>query len=102
MIRRPPRSTLCPYTTLYRSGKFVLPPERGGERPQLTADIIAEQPRQLVGGKGHHRLEAVPLKRRGKSPAEEDRKSTRLNSSHLEISYADFCVIRNHITPTQM
>src|SRR5258707_4735355 len=65
MIRRPPRSTLFPYTTLFRSQLVVVPP--GGEAPR-------PRPHQRCR---HHRG---------------DRKSTRLNSSHANISYAVFCL----------
>src|SRR5256885_13089142 len=64
MIRRPPRSTLFPYTTLFRS-------------PRAVAPVLMPLPRPPM-------LEAAPL-----AP---DRKSTRLNSSHLVISYAVFCL----------
>src|SRR5256885_11207362 len=68
MIRRPPRSTLFPYTTLFRSrGAVAGRGRRGGRRPP------------------HHR-------RRGDGDDGGDRKSTRLNSSHLVISYAVFCL----------
>src|SRR5256885_12565040 len=67
MIRRPPRSTLFPYTTLFRS---IRPP---------------------VGARGE-RLDLVALEFLGYVPADPDRKSTRLNSSHLVISYAVFCL----------
>src|SRR6266496_6278642 len=68
MIRRPPRSTLFPYTTLLRSSaRRDAPPRR--------ADGIAKRRR---GARECHRSE--------------DRKSTRLNSSHVEISYAVFCL----------
>src|SRR6266481_7286376 len=70
MIRRPPRSTLFPYTTLFRSGGHGTAPERHGG----------------CGGGAR-----VPrLRRRGLRRA--DRKSTRLNSSHSSISYAVFCL----------
>src|SRR5690349_23523803 len=72
MIRRPPRSTLFPYTTLFRSEPAVLG-RPGGERRRLEA-----RPRGLVE------------QRHERSP--QDRKSTRLNSSHVEISYAVFCL----------
>src|SRR5256885_8426889 len=80
MIRRPPRSTLFPYTTLFRSDRRrgVEEPDRRlhpGLRHHVAADD-REEPRD-------HRL------RRG------DRKSTRLNSSHLVISYAGFCLKKN-------
>src|SRR5438477_4368875 len=70
MIRRPPRSTLFPYTTLFRS--------------------LAEQPRHDQGPEGHRHAAAGDKSRR--RCAGEDRKSTRLNSSHMSISYAVFCL----------
>src|SRR5256885_12300702 len=104
MIRRPPRSTLFPYTTLFRSGA---PPDQrkglgdvvaarahGGRAPDRQAQgarvlamllqIALQQPErgllaQLPGGLGGNG----------------DRKSTRLNSSHLVISYAVFCLKKN-------
>src|SRR5258707_6858850 len=73
MIRRPPRSTLFPYTTLFRSeGEVIL-----GVRPGDEADGAA-----LHLGDGDREV-ADPLA---------DRKSTRLNSSHANISYAVFCL----------
>src|SRR5256885_12226040 len=74
MIRRPPRSTLFPYTTLFRSGP--------------TACLVQDLAPQPVGcGPA---LSCRPLLRRHDDHA--DRKSTRLNSSHLVISYAVFCL----------
>src|SRR5256885_15309075 len=75
MIRRPPRSTLFPYTTLFRSHAFQQG-ERAGTLKVLTKHVI--QP-------GEEEISANPRSRR-------DRKSTRLNSSHLVISYAVFCL----------
>src|SRR3712207_7086296 len=78
MIRRPPRSTLFPYTTLFRS-VVVLGRQSvglGGERD--VPSVAAERP----FGRGR----AVGRSRQG------DRKSTRLNSSHANISYAVFCL----------
>src|SRR6266511_1844467 len=60
MIRRPPRSTLFPYTTLFRSGARCTPPQRSRCRCSTSSSL--------------------------------DRKSTRLNSSHVKISYAVFCL----------
>src|SRR5256885_9895767 len=73
MIRRPPRSTLFPYTTLFRSG-LAGPGTRAPRQPELR--VLQEQ------GAAHGR----------EGPARQDRKSTRLNSSHLVISYAVFCL----------
>src|SRR5256885_8035503 len=75
MIRRPPRSTLFPYTTLFRSVRG----RNCGDGEGTIAD-------GLVGGPG----EVSGIGAAGKS--DEDRKSTRLNSSHLVISYAVFCL----------
>src|SRR5256885_11024392 len=70
MIRRPPRSTLFPYTTLFRS--HTAAPRRATARATAPA--------------------SSPRSRRVSSAAIRDRKSTRLNSSHLVISYAVFCL----------
>src|SRR5690349_23865134 len=81
MIRRPPRSTLFPYTTLFRSLPRRRPAARGGAAgrcPRLRA-APARPRRGGVGGGGAR-------------PGPGDRKSTRLNSSHVEISYAVFCL----------
>src|SRR3712207_8485525 len=79
MIRRPPRSTLFPYTTLFRSlpGRAALriPRRGGGGRPQPTGN--AGRSDMARGG---------------------DRKSTRLNSSHANISYAVFCLKKTNLT----
>src|SRR3712207_8955616 len=96
MIRRPPRSTLFPYTTLFRSaedgGRRV-----GAEQQRLRAgDHPADQARH-VGVGGHHRRLAVRLlgvEQLPDKPEPEDRKSTRLNSSHANISYAVFCLTK--------
>src|SRR2546430_5580380 len=71
MIRRPPRSTLFPYTTLFRSGSAQRRGAARGGRALLGA-------RRALGRSGEQR--------------ERDRKSTRLNSSHSQISYAVFCL----------
>src|SRR5256885_5831457 len=79
MIRRPPRSTLFPYTTLFRS-------DRPLGRPEL--------PRAAGAGAREHagrvRAPGAPLRAGAGGGASRDRKSTRLNSSHLVISYAVF------------
>src|SRR5690242_20805488 len=82
MIRRPPRSTLFPYTTLFRS-RHLRPGESLGE----------QDPQDLPGGGGRLRSRrgvAPVLEQRERTPG--DRKSTRLNSSHMSISYAVFCL----------
>src|SRR3712207_7157084 len=83
MIRRPPRSTLFPYTTLFRSWRAQAmrreqPPQRRVH--PLLAEILAQRVQR-------ERSLAV-----GEEPAVGDRKSTRLNSSHANISYAVFCL----------
>src|SRR3712207_8732194 len=83
MIRRPPRSTLFPYTTLFRSDAVTL---GGGEK--VCVDLVGERD-TLLAVPGHPLVSAVPWHR---DPLETDRKSTRLNSSHANISYAVFCL----------
>src|SRR5438034_2579602 len=86
MIPRPPRSTLFPYTTLFRSGQ----PDPGGRRrtprrnrrPRGTCPHRRQPSRRRSGGE----LQATP------GALGLDRKSTRLNSSHTVISYAVFCL----------
>src|SRR5258705_3750377 len=80
MIRRPPRSTLFPYTTLFRS------PAEFNER--LAAAPLAHQP----GTYWEYSLASDLLGRVIEAASGKDRKSTRLNSSHLGISYAVFCL----------
>src|SRR5258707_4089553 len=102
MIRRPPRSTLFPYTTLFRSGSVQwgqldylvidLPPGTGDvalsliQTVPLTGAIVVSTPSDV-------------------SHRSRDRKSTRLNSSHANISYAVFCLKkknnRHHIAPSE-
>src|SRR5690349_23899101 len=82
MIRRPPRSTLFPYTTLFRSCGVGI--GSGGGFPDLRAQRGAGQAQE------GRRSGVVPQGGAGQAPA--DRKSTRLNSSHVEISYAVFCL----------
>src|SRR5256885_10990591 len=84
MIRRPPRSTLFPYTTLFRSTAPAVPRVEPDEAAivKMTERVIAEAAahgRAVLVGRGAQALLA-------------DRKSTRLNSSHLVISYAVFCL----------
>src|SRR3712207_7104854 len=85
MIRRPPRSTLFPYTTLFRSGLA----------PVARAARVGLQERREVGGDLD--AHAVGVRERGDARAAAgDRKSTRLNSSHANISYAVFCLTKKH------
>src|SRR2546430_11553300 len=92
MIRRPPRSTLFPYTTLFRSAEVEevlldhlvavgLDGHHGRDVPERPVGAAVDHHR------AHHRLPA-------------DRKSTRLNSSHSQISYAVFCLKKKNIATT--
>src|SRR5256885_9775332 len=95
MIRRPPRSTLFPYTTLFRSlAHIAVDAEpvalvavalllRGGQ------DHDRQKPGALIGADAAQHVEALDLRQ---VQVQQDRKSTRLNSSHLVISYAVFCL----------
>src|SRR3712207_8180622 len=98
MIRRPPRSTLFPYTTLFRSHRDIQSIAEGmkfcgaaftvrsrvsqKQVPQITGDDYTKWAREYWYGEVLH------------SP---DRKSTRLNSSHANISYAVFCLKKKHL-----
>src|SRR2546426_8515657 len=90
MIRRPPRSTLFPYTTLFRSNRHAIADEDLSgtvvERRDrgLGLDVVERQALERLQERGQ--VEVADRRR------EEDRKSTRLNSSHLVISYAVFCL----------
>src|SRR3712207_7638766 len=90
MIRRPPRSTLFPYTTLFRSGRAAVRRHDGRGR------LVRRRGRRAAlapGGGGVRRGRRAacsgPARRAGEGG---DRKSTRLNSSHANISYAVFCL----------
>src|SRR3712207_7704478 len=95
MIRRPPRSTLFPYTTLFRSAGPTLRPEREGW----------QDPPRGRSGKGAGSVQRLGVLRgdpafRSIGGADgQDRKSTRLNSSHANISYAVFCLNKNNLLP---
>src|SRR3712207_8689710 len=78
MIRRPPRSTLFPYTTLFRSALVVRVGFGAGE--------------DVADGRYASAMELPAPRRRTRRTAALDRKSTRLNSSHANISYAVFCL----------
>src|SRR3712207_7758202 len=88
MIRRPPRSTLFPYTTLFRSVQVLGIRGRGRCRTRLLGRGRAAARRAALRAGGR------PGASRGGPPARRlrDRKSTRLNSSHANISYAVFCL----------
>src|SRR3712207_8862403 len=95
MIRRPPRSTLFPYTTLFRSA---------WNRAYYGREV---GPREIVVAMAAHNPGADPLRSvllrfgSGAGAAAADRKSTRLNSSHANISYAVFCLKKKKKTTSQ-
>src|SRR3712207_6881051 len=102
MIRRPPRSTLFPYTTLFRSTTRIGNPywpmgpgdrwvyrETGPEGPEQRVEVaVTNRTKQIANGIEARVVHDVVT--------EEDRKSTRLNSSHANISYAVFCLKKKH------
>src|SRR3712207_8069130 len=87
MMRRPPRSTLFPYTTLFRSVAAVA---AAGPLPGGDGATPAAGQRQAGGGAAQGLHRHPPAERTGGGV--QDRKSTRLNSSHANISYAVFCL----------
>src|SRR3712207_7841205 len=102
MIRRPPRSTLFPYTTLFRSTKILMLSAKNYEADWLRGykhgahqyltkpfdpDELVEAINKLLG-MSHEQLSAHTERELDRA---QDRKSTRLNSSHANISYAVFC-----------
>src|SRR3712207_8046928 len=98
MIRRPPRSTLFPYTTLFRSdhlgdvGRSAEEPSRGARREQSGLLYLQQ------GAQGEvHAGRRKPSGTRRAGVRAEDRKSTRLNSSHANISYAVFCLKKKNL-----
>src|SRR3712207_8338321 len=90
MIRRPPRSTLFPYTTLFRSAG-----RRRRRKGKSCVDLLGHVRRGALGQDGlKRRLHLLRVLDRP-----QDRKSTRLNSSHANISYAVFCLKKKKGTP---
>src|SRR5256885_11629488 len=98
MIRRPPRSPLFPYTPLFRSDRAHAADEHRRYRAEQRRQQPGLELTELVRGAGEQRVHgahAAPHRVRRAELHErvaEDRKSTRLNSSHLVISYAVFCL----------
>src|SRR5437667_1787978 len=87
MIRRPPRSTLFPYTTLFRSPSFGFPAE------VWDHNMSSVNGQMDIGGGGQGGKFSLTVFYLS------DRKSTRLNSSHITISYAVFCLKKKKISP---
>src|SRR3712207_7088853 len=98
MIRRPPRSTLFPYTTLFRSDRartFRVEVEREGGRIRgrlVVTDLVFRETRREVDARDCEEA----------TKAIADRKSTRLNSSHANISYAVFCLKKKKHTTLEL
>src|SRR3712207_8542053 len=98
MIQRPPRSTLFPYTTLFRSARDTGQPERRGRRERIGAGAGGERLVDQLPALAHRARQLAAQRVRAARPlsaATRDRKSTRLNSSHANISYAVFCLKKN-------
>src|SRR3712207_8892027 len=95
MIRRPPRSTLFPYTTLFRS-------VRDGDRPS-DSNLLLEgfACRHKVMADGRRQITALHVAGDFVDLHSLDRKSTRLNSSHANISYAVFCLKKKQVVSTR-
>src|SRR5256885_6054649 len=92
MIRRPPRSTLFPYTTLFRSDAFSrFLAAAPGPRVVCADDPVAASLALIHGATTY-----------GTAAGAEDRKSTRLNSSHLVISYAVFCLKKKNTSQASL
>src|SRR3712207_7824328 len=90
MIRRPPRSTLFPYTTLFRSRPRQ--PQTLELQPQQVAQPARRRRRPEQPDPEPHDLARLAIELPGQPHGPRDRKSTRLNSSHANISYAVFCL----------
>src|SRR5438128_3953238 len=94
MIRRPPGSTLFPYTTLFRSQGLA-----GGVD---AGEVACALRRRSPSDARCHARDGAALSRSGRQAAPLDRKSTRLNSSHGSISYAVFCLKKKTAKPTKV
>src|SRR2546422_6983717 len=95
MIRRPPRSTLFPYTTLFRSERLC----RHEVRERLVDDLVV---RPVAGAAGAPDVRVEDRHHHGEVAHIGDRKSTRLNSSHGYISYAVFCLKKKKTKETSI
>src|SRR2546430_12127997 len=97
MIRRPPRSTLFPYTTLFRSSGAVGRHRRKGSREGTQGNEQRGNPGARFQQPCGRRNGRSGL--HGRRNGRRDRKSTRLNSSHSQISYAAFCLKKKKVPP---
>src|SRR5258705_4094597 len=91
MIRRPPRSTLFPYTTPFRSVDSIVVTASSS-----NAAVADDSGFSFTGSGANRTLVVTPIG--GRAGRQADRKSTRLNSSHLGISYAVFCLLKKKKT----
>src|SRR3712207_7140320 len=94
MIRRPPRSTLFPYTTLFRSADDRL----GQLHPRVLVLVREAGTPDQSDASGPGGIDRPSGGGKSLTPADRDRKSTRLNSSHANISYAVFCLKKKKYT----
>src|SRR5690348_17916211 len=102
MIRRPPRSTLFPYTTLFRSNP---PPPEVLDPIMRDVEAVNDQIKAAgawVFAGGLHAPTTATVLRRDQAGQVLDRKSTRLNSSHPSISYAVFCLKKKNKRQTEL
>src|SRR3712207_8484282 len=100
MIRRPPRSTLFPYTTLFRSREELRRPDGVHDRGLVVGVLDDREPEQDVARAGHRAPDVDHVVADPGDAERIDRKSTRLNSSHANISYAVFCLKKKKNTHT--
>src|SRR5256885_4722268 len=101
MIRRPPRSTLFPYTTLFRSAARDEPGDGAARAHRARAGRCGRRRwRKALARLGQARDDRTEF--RGSARRLADRKSTRLNSSHLVISYAVFCLKKKTLYPKRI
>src|SRR2546430_3957479 len=97
MIRRPPRSTLFPYTTLFRSRKSLVDGLVHHTRKEFPAKQTVVLPNAIKDDDGV--VHGITDQREERRDDCQDRKSTRLNSSHSQISYAVFCLKKKKTAP---
>src|SRR3712207_8433630 len=97
MIRRPPRSTLFPYTTLFRSDFSVAETARALRMTEPNVKTTHHRARRVMREYEERRF--LPRRSLVEKTGEVDRKSTRLNSSHANISYAVFCLKKKKKQP---
>src|SRR3712207_8239873 len=101
MIRRPPRSTLLPYTTLFRSRRCPVPQLVASylhylDTARLALQVQPVDPAGLTRGSDRVEASLAASRDNARQVGRSDRKSTRLNSSHANISYAVFCLTKKN------